>query len=77
MYLREELHINPHIVLSTQTLCGPASKFHPPWTGKVGRLGTVESMVESSMIAVWESDDDLTTFLHHLLTEIRSHKQAD
>lgn len=53
---------------------------NPSLSGKVGRLSTVESMIETSMIAKWERDNELPSLLgdlnrrttHNLRANIRS-----
>lgn len=39
---------------------------NPPTGSKIGRLSTVEAMVEASMVTVRESDHKLASFLGHL-----------
>lgn len=39
---------------------------NPPTGSKIGRLGTVEAMVEASMVTVRESDHKLASLLGHL-----------
>lgn len=38
----------------------------PPTGSKIGRLGTVEAMVEASMVTIGKSDHKLSSFLGHL-----------
>lgn len=47
-------------------LGGLLSKLNPSQGGKVGGLGTVEALVEASMVAIGEGDDKVTSLLHHL-----------
>lgn len=39
---------------------------NPPSGSKIGRLCTVEAMVEASMVTIWKSDHKLSSFLGHL-----------
>lgn len=46
--------------------CGLFAVIDPPLSGKVSWLGTVEAMVEPSVIAEWECDNELACLLSHL-----------
>lgn len=50
---------------SLTNLQAPFAVFNPALTSKVGRLCTVETMIESRVVAVRKGDDDLTSFLYN------------
>ena len=50
-------------------LGGLLSKLDPPQGGKVGGLGTVEALIEASMVAIGEGDDEVASLLHHLRSQ--------
>lgn len=44
----------------------PLAVVDPPLRGEVGRLCTVEAVVETSVVAEWERDDELSRLLDYL-----------
>lgn len=44
----------------------PLAVVDPPLRGEVGRLCTVEAVVETSVVAERERDDELSSLLNHL-----------
>lgn len=47
-------------------LCGSLPILNPPRRCKVGGLGTVEAMVKTCVVTIWERDHDLSRFLSNL-----------
>lgn len=53
---------------------------YPAHSGKVGGLGTVEAMIEASMVAIREGDHELSSFLSNLTIydkEGERHRERD
>lgn len=44
----------------------PFAVVNPPLGGKVGGLRTVKAVVETSVVAEWKGDDELSGLLDHL-----------
>ena len=67
--LYKQLHVDPDVILSAVALGGLLSKLDPPQGGKVGGLSTVETLIEASMVAIGEGDDEVASLLHHLRSQ--------
>lgn len=50
-------------------LCGHFAIVYPAQSGKVRGLGTVETMIEASVVAIRKGDHELSSFLSNLETE--------
>ena len=64
--LHKHIHANLYHVLVTETAFSSLAKIDPSLTGKVCTLGTIETLIETSMIAKWKCDDKVTGFLYNL-----------
>ena len=67
--LYKQLHVDPDIILSAVALSCLLSKLNPPQGGKVGRLSTVEALIEASMVPIGEGDDEVASLLYHLRSQ--------
>ena len=65
----KKVHVDSDIVSSTQALCSLLPKVYPPQCSKICRLSTVEASIETSVVAIWKGDDELSLFLNNLWYE--------
>lgn len=77
--LHKQVHVDPHHVTPAPAMSGLLPIVNPPLRGKVGRLSTVEPMVEATVVPVREGNDEVTCLLHHLRSDggLRAGTQRD
>lgn len=66
--IKDNIGIHTDLEWRWRYQCGLFAIIDPSLSGKIGWLSTVESMVETSVIAKWERDNELARLLRHLDT---------
>ena len=72
--LHENIHINCHSVVTTSAFFRRFSVVYPPFRSEISRLGAIEAMVKTSMVAIWKRYHKLPCFLGDLQNENIIHK---